>query len=54
MLTFIEINVLIGPDCTWIPERLTSTTLPSSTSSASGRQAIALKLTWKMTSPLVS
>ena len=53
-LTFIEMNALIGPDCTWIPEWLTSMTLASKTSPCSGMQAIALKLTLKMTSPLVS
>ena len=52
--TFREINVAIGPDCTRIPEGLTSTTFPSSTSSRSGIQAMARKLTLKMTSPLVS
>ena len=52
--TFIEMNALIGPDCTWIPEWLTSMTLASKTSPCSGMQAIALKLTLKMTSPLVS
>ena len=52
--TFNEMNVAIGPDWTRMPEGLTSTTLPSSTSSRSGMQAMARKLTLKMTSPLVS
>lgn len=47
-------NVLIGPDCTTMPVEVTSSTLPSNTSSFSGRQAMASNCTLKMTSPEVS
>lgn len=53
-LTLIAIKLLIDPDYTWIPVLVTSITRPSSTSPTSGVHVIALKLTVKMTSPLVS
>ena len=54
LLTFIEMNAEIGPLYTVIPVALTSEILPSNTSPCSGMQAIALKLTLKITSPEVS
>ena len=45
---------LMAPDCTWMPEKVTSYTRPSSTSLTSGVEEIALKATLKITSPLVS
>ena len=53
-LTFIEMKVWKGPDYTLMPVWFTSIILPSKTSPCSGMQAMALKLTLKMTSPEVS
>ena len=54
LVTFIVMNVLMGPDCTRMPVEVTSSTLPSSTSSFSGLHAIASNCTLKITSPDVS